>query len=85
MDLDRYLREMVTRNASDLFLSAGAAPALKVEGETHLLEAPALAAAEIEAVADMLLDEAQKRVFAQAHEMNIGITRVPGGRFRANL
>ena len=85
MDLDRYLREMVTRNASDLFLSAGAAPAMKVEGETHLLEAPALAAAETDAVADLLLDEAQKRVFAQAHEMNIGITRVSVGRFRANL
>ena len=56
MDLDRYLREMVTRNASDLFLSAGAAPAMKVEGETHLLEAPALAAAETDAVADLLLD-----------------------------
>ena len=85
MDLDRCLREMVTRNGSDLFLSAGAAPALKVEGETRLLEAPVLAAKEIDAVADLLLDEAQKRIFAQAHEMNIGITRAPMGRFRVNV
>lgn len=85
MDLDRYLREMVARNASDLFLSAGAAPALKVEGQTHLLDAPPLGAAEIDDVAGRLLDEAQKRAFAQTHELNVGITRAPLGRFRVNL
>ena len=85
MDLDLYLREMVTRNASDLFLSAGAAPALKVEGETHLLAAPPLGPAEIDEVAGVLLDEAQNRAFTQAHELNIGITRGTLGRFRVNV
>ncbi len=85
MDLDRYLREMVTRNASDLFLSAGAAPALKVEGQTHLLDASPLTAPEIDEVADQLLGDEQKLAFAKAHEMNIGITRTSLGRFRVNV
>ena len=85
MDLDRYLRLMVERNASDLFLSVGAPPALKVEGETHLLEAPPLESREVDAVADLLLDNTEKQVFAQKHEMNIGTTRLQAGRFRINL
>jgi twitching motility protein PilU len=85
MDLDRYLREMVTRNASDLFLSAGAAPALKVEGQTHLLDASPLTAPEIDEIADQLLGDEQKRAFAKTHEMNIGITRTSLGRFRVNV
>ena len=85
MDLDRYLRMMVERNASDLFLSVGAPPALKVEGETHMLEAPPLGSQEIDAVAGLLLSSDQQQAFLQKHEMNIGTTRGEAGRFRINL
>ena len=36
MDLNHYLRLMATRAASDLFLSVGAPPAMKCEGERRL-------------------------------------------------
>lgn len=57
MDLDRYLSEMVTRNTSDLFLSVGAAPALKVEGETHLTQAPPCQAGQVKHGADPIRGE----------------------------
>ena len=85
MDLNVYLRKMVAQNASDLFLSVGAAPALKVEGETHLLDEPALDSAAIAQTVDGLLDEARKRLFEQKHEMNLTVERAGIGRFRVNL
>ena len=85
MNIDSYLREMASRNASDLFLSVGAPPALKVEGETHLLAAPPLNSKEIGDVADTLMNEAQERAFAQTHEMNLSLARPQLGRFRVNL
>jgi twitching motility protein PilU len=85
MDLDRYLRVMATRNASDLFLSVGAPPALKAEGETHLLNAPPLASKELSDVADLLMNEAQEQIFLHTHEMNLSLARADIGRFRVNL
>jgi twitching motility protein PilU len=85
MDFDTCLRMMVTRDASDLFLSVGAPPALKVEGETHILEAPVVDSRAVTAIADSILDEARKATFAQKHEMNLTVDREGVGRFRVNL
>src|SRR5512146_2170631 len=85
MDLNTYLRMMVTRNASDLFLSVGAPPALKVEGETHILDAPVVDSRAVTAIADSILDDARKATFAQKHEMNLTVDREGVGRFRVNL
>jgi twitching motility protein PilU len=85
MDFDTCLRMMVTRDASDLFLSVGSPPALKVEGETHILEAPVVDSRAVTAIADSILDEARKATFAQKHEMNLTVDREGVGRFRVNL
>jgi twitching motility protein PilU len=85
MDLTKYLQMMVAQDASDLFLSVGAPPAIRVEGETRILDAAALDSATLGAVADSLLDESRKKAFEQAHEMNLTIDREGVGRFRVNL
>ena len=85
MDLTPYLRMMVEQNASDLFLSVGAPPALKAEGETRILAAPVLASQTLGEVADSLLDGRQKQEFERKHEMNLTISREGLGRFRVNL
>ena len=85
MDLDKYLRLMVEQDASDLFLSVGAPPALKIEGETRLLPEPVLDAPTVDAVAEALLDAPRRAAFAQRHEMNLTMERAGIGRFRLNL
>ncbi len=85
MDLETLLRTMASEGASDLFLSVGAPPALKTEGETRMLDAPAVDPGAMAKVADALLDESAKKAFAARHEMNLTIERPAVGRFRANL
>jgi twitching motility protein PilU len=85
MDLIQYLRMMAARDASDLFLSVGAPPTMKTEGETQMLDAPMLDSQTVAAIADSLLDESRKTVFEQTHEMNLTITKADIGRFRVNL
>ncbi len=85
MDLTEYLRMMVAQDASDLFLSVGAPPAIKTEGETRIIDAPVLDSAAVSTVADSLLNAGRKNVFDQTHEMNLTVDRQGIGRFRVNL
>ena len=85
MDLTKYLRMMVVRNASDLFLSVGAPPALKQEGDTRILAAPVLDSRTLTEVADELLGAERKKTFEQTHEMNLTMDREGIGRFRVNV
>jgi twitching motility protein PilU len=84
-DIERWLAAMAERQASDLFLSAGAPPSIKVEGRiTELVQQP-LTGAEVHAIADGLMSEAQRREFAETLEMNFALARPGVGRFRVNV
>jgi twitching motility protein PilU len=76
---------MVAQDSSDLFLSVGAPPAMKSDGETQILDAPVLDSQTLAGLADSLLDEARKKTFEVAHEMNLTLDRAGIGRFRVNL
>ena len=49
MDLmSKLLKDMVANKASDLFLSTGSAPALRINGKLHVYEGSALSAGRTE-------------------------------------
>ena len=83
--LPQYLRQMVAAKASDLFLSVGAPPTLKVDGEISPLGSDALAAEDVAALARQAMDERQQREFEDTMEMNLAIDVPDVGRFRVNL
>jgi twitching motility protein PilU len=85
MHLQSYLHLMKARAASDLFLSVGAAPALKIEGRIERFGRESLCAPCLEKLADFLLDESQKRSFAETDTANIVMSDIDGDRFRVNL
>ncbi|MBS0575059.1 MAG: PilT/PilU family type 4a pilus ATPase [Proteobacteria bacterium] len=85
MDLDVLLTMMATRKASDLFLGVGAPPALKIDGVLQMLEMPALESATVAAIARGMMDDGQRRTFADNHEMNLTLAREQLGRFRVNV
>lgn len=85
MELQDYLRLMVQRGASDLFLSAGAPPNLRVEGNTGPLEHTPIDAVRTAAIAREVMTDAQAETFARELEMNLAIGYPDIGRFRFNI
>ncbi len=84
-DLGHYLQLMVAHGASDLFLSSGAAAALKVQGVVRRLPETALDASRAQRLAYSVMRESQIREFESTLECDLAIA-LPGlGRFRVNV
>jgi len=84
-DLGHYLHLMVTHGASDLFLSAGTAPALKVQGVVKRLPEAALTPARTQMLAYSVMRETQIREFESTLECDLAIALADLGRFRVNV
>jgi len=85
MDLNPMLKILATQDGSDLYLSTGAPPCAKFNGVLKPLSAEPLKAGEIAAVADAIMDSAQKIEFERELEMNLAISLAGIGRFRINI
>jgi twitching motility protein PilU len=85
MELTVYLKLMIEKNASDLFLSAGAAPGIKIDGITHPIGTARLTAEQAHALAWSAMNESQQREFESTLEMNLAIALGDLGRFRINV
>ena len=84
-DLGHYLSLMVAHGASDLFLSAGSAPALKVQGVVKRLPEAELTATRTQMLAYSVMREAQIRGFESSLECDLAIALPDLGRFRVNV
>ena len=84
MEMFQLLKAMVDQDASDLFLSAGAPPNLKIEGATRPLPLPPLKPGEAKALAYSVMNERQMRQFEDTLESNLSISAEGIGRFRIN-
>lgn len=85
MDINVVFADMVKQNGSDLFLSVGATPFMKIEGHMLPYGTTVLDSRMIRETLYGLLDDAQKKTFQETHELNIAL-KVPGaGRFRLNM
>ena len=85
IELPSLLRQMVEMKASDLFLSAGAAPAIKIDGAMRPLGTHSLDADEVASLARQAMDDRQRREFDDTMEMNLAIDMADTGRFRVNI
>ena len=78
------LRRMVERKASDLFLTAGFPPALKVDGEVRPQSERALTSEQSATLVRSLMNDRQTREFDATKECNFAIAPVGIGRFRVS-
>lgn len=85
MGFKDLLRLMVEKEASDLFLTDGAPPSLKVMGRVEPVGSQALPGAAIRKIAWQLMDEEQIRKFEDSPEMNLAFADPDIGRFRINI
>jgi twitching motility protein PilU len=78
------LRRMVDKKASDLFLTAGFPPAMKLDGKMTPLSPKPLTAMQTQEMARAVMNEKQYLDFQQNNECNFSIG-IPGlSRFRVN-
>src|SRR5881296_975249 len=83
--MDELLRETVALGASDLHLSAGLPPLMRIHGDLTRTEHPALSAAGVTALVSSIMTDDQRQVFQAEHEADFAC-EVPGkGRFRVNV
>ena len=85
MDLMPYLALMAQKQASDLFMSVGAPPCIKIDGVTSAIAPDRLSTAEVSAMALSVMNDRQQRDFAADWEMNLALGIEGVGRFRINL
>ena len=79
------LKLMVLKNASDLFITAGVPPCLKVDGKISPVTKQALSPDESRAFAYGIMNEDQRRSFEEDNECNFAIHPKKIGRFRVNV
>ena len=85
MDFKAYLRTMVEKDASDLYLSSGAPASAKIDGTLQPLEDKILTTEQIRDTAYSVMDSEQIADFERKPEMNLAISEEGIGRFRVNI
>src|SRR5437899_8717881 len=84
-NLDRLLSAASEFDASDLHLVAGVPPAFRVNGEIIIADEDALTEKQVEQMADGLLNEQQRKKFAEEWELCISLLHPRAGRVRATF
>jgi twitching motility protein PilU len=78
------LRLMVSRNSSDLFITADFPPAIKVDGKVTKVSQQPLTGAHTMALARSIMNDKQVAEFERTKEGNFAISPAGIGRFRVN-
>jgi twitching motility protein PilU len=85
MEISNFLELVAKRNGSDVFLSPGAPPCVKINGETYHLRHDVLTSEQTQTMAYALMSERQQKEFEQIMEMNLAVALNGIGRFRLNI
>ena len=84
-NLHELLKELVAKGASDLHITTGVPPMMRLHGRINPMGADALSAAETKALAYSMLTDAQKHKFEENRELDFSFGVKGLARFRANV
>ena len=84
MEFESLLKLMVHKNGSDLFITAGVAPSLKVNGKIAPVTQATLTPIQAKEIVTGIMTPAQKKEFAESNECNFAISASGIGRFRVS-
>ncbi|MBI1194810.1 MAG: PilT/PilU family type 4a pilus ATPase [Gammaproteobacteria bacterium] len=85
MELNDYLKLMVAREASDLYLTVGAPASMRVNGQISPIEKAPMTPAWMRETAFGIMNAEQQKAFAKNPEMNVALGDDDIGRFRVNI
>jgi twitching motility protein PilT len=83
--IHQLLKFMVDNTASDLHITPGTPPQLRIDGALRPLNLPILAPPETKKIAYSLLTDAQKHIFEEDKELDFSFGVKGLSRFRANV
>ncbi len=83
--LHQLLRAMVDSNATDLHITTGAAPMLRIDGDLVPLKAPKMGPVECKNLCYSILSDKQKQRFEETQELDLSFGVKGLARFRCNL
>lgn len=85
MEFKDYLKLMVAKDASDLYLTTAAPASAKIQGLMQPLESAPLPPGRVKEIAYAVMDHEQRAQFETRPEMNLAISEPGLGRFRVNI
>jgi len=85
MEFKDYLKILVMKDGSDLYLSTGAPPIGKFHGIMKVMDKATLTPERIKDIAYSVMDKDQIQNFERKPEMNLAISETGVGRFRVNI
>lgn len=80
-----YLNEMIKREATDLYLTVGVAPTLRVDNELQPMGDQVLQEEDLQGMLNEVLTSRQRREFDSNMELNLAFDMGKEGRFRVNV
>lgn len=83
--IHNLLRGMISKKASDLFITAGFPPAFKVDGKMTPVSNQPLSHQHTQELARSIMNDRQTAEFEASHECNFAISPHGIGRFRVNV
>ena len=84
MEFEKLLRLMVEKGGSDLFITAGVPPSMKVNGKIMPVNKTPMSPEMTRETVHSVMNEQQRRDFAENHECNFAISARGIGRFRVS-
>jgi len=84
MDFDSLLKLMVHKKASDLFITVGAPPSMKVNGKISAITKKNLTTTQTHQIVTGIMSDKLRAQFEEEHECNFAISRSKVGRFRVS-
>ena len=84
MEFEKLLRLMIEKGGSDMFITAGVPPSMKLNGRMVPIGKMPLSPEQTREMVVSIMNENQRREFALSHECNFAISARGLGRFRAS-
>lgn len=84
-DFNSLLNAMIMRDASDLFITEGLPPSMKINGKITAIEEDVIMAEQTHQLAYNLMNNQQRQEFESTLECNFAMSRPDTGRFRVNI
>lgn len=84
MDIDRLLKIMVEKSASDMFITAGVPPSIKINGKVVPVTTNKLTPEECRETVLSVMTDNQRKEFVRDKELNFAISARGVGRFRVS-
>lgn len=85
MQIEQWLKTLADQGGSDLYLSTGAPPCAKFDGQLRPIGSGVLGPGEIAKIAAEIMDDQQAEEFRRELELNLAVSMPGIGRFRVNI